>query len=129
MTLAIIAILLSSCRPAVRYIPVETVRTDSVYRDRILRDSIHVLDSVIVRLRGDTVYADRWRVEYRDRTLRDTVAVLKTDSVGVPYPVERELTRWERAKMDAGGWALCLLGLAAAVGIGYAVRWLARSRR
>jgi len=30
---------------------------------------------------------------------------VKVDSVQVPYPVERKLTRWESMKMELGGWA------------------------
>lgn len=43
----------------------------------------------------------------------------------VPYPVERELSRWERVKMDFGG--LALGGVAAALCI--AVVWLIRKFR
>jgi hypothetical protein len=32
-----------------------------------------------------------------------TDTVIKTDSIQVPYPVERKLTKWEKIKMDAGG--------------------------
>jgi hypothetical protein len=42
------------------------------------------------------VYQDRWR----DRVVRDTV--IKTDSIQVPYPVERKLSRWETFCLDYG---------------------------
>ena len=32
--------------------------------------------------------------------------VLQRDSIPVPYPVEKPLTKWERWKMDMGGWAM-----------------------
>lgn len=114
-----------SCR-TVKYVPVETVRIETEYKDRLLRDSIHVTDSVFIHENGDTVYRDRWRIEYRDRVLRDTVAINRTDTIAVPYPVERELSRWEEAKMDLGGWAI---GLSLTGILGYAVLWLIRRRK
>ena len=55
--------LLAGCR-TVRYVPVETVRTDSVYVDRWQRDSVYVRDSVWVNLwtAGDTVFVDKVNV-------------------------------------------------------------------
>ena len=32
--------------------------------------------------------------------------VMQRDSIPVPYPVEKQLTKWQRWKMDAGGWAM-----------------------
>ena len=49
------SILLSSCGN-IRYVPVETVRTDSVYNTVYRRDSIYMRDSVYVLDKGDTVY-------------------------------------------------------------------------
>lgn len=94
-----------SCR-SVRYVPVETVRSDTLYVNRLHRDSVLVKDSVFVREKGDTVevfrtlFVDRWR----DRT--DTVRAVSTDTIRVPYPVEKELTRWEKTKLDIGGIAI-----------------------
>ncbi len=28
-----------------------------------------------------------------------------TDSVQVPYPVEKQLSRWQQMKIELGGWA------------------------
>lgn len=90
----------------VKYIPVEKVRTE--YVDKIKRDSIHVLDSVVIREKAgervDTLEITRWRTEYRDKLLRDSVFVL--DSIRIPYPVEKTLTRWQAMKMDMGGFAI-----------------------
>lgn len=53
----IILSLLAGCK-SVKYIPVETVRTDSMYVDHYLRDSIYQRDSVFINrwTAGDTVY-------------------------------------------------------------------------
>ena len=119
--------LICGCR-TVRYVPVETVRTDSVYVDRFMRDSVLVRDSVWVnRWRaGDTVYQDKvvykWR--YRDRWQYDTVAVVRRDSVKVPYPVEREPGWWERARLKLF-WPL----VAVVVVLAVAVWWMIRRRQ
>nr|UWG87968.1 MAG: hypothetical protein [Bacteriophage sp.] len=31
--------------------------------------------------------------------------MIKTDSVQIPYPVEKALNRWQKAKIELGGWA------------------------
>ena len=100
----LLALAICSCR-SIQYGPVETVRTDSVYLNGVERDSVHLRDSVFVREKGDTVWLERCKYLYRDRVTHDTVSVVKVDTVRIPYPVERELTRWQRFKMDAGGVA------------------------
>lgn len=100
------------CRSRIQYVPVESVRTE--YRDKVQRDSIYVLDSIYMREKGDTVFVDRWRYAYKDRLLTDTLIL--NDTVRVPYPVEKSLSRWQRAKMDVGGWiiggmSIILLGI------------------
>jgi hypothetical protein len=39
--------------------------------------------------------------------VHDTIE--RVDSVRVPYPVEKQLTRWQSLKMEAGGIAFALL--------------------
>lgn len=101
--------LLTGCK-SVQYVPVETVRTDSVYVDRYLRDSIYQRDSVFVNrwTAGDTVYQDKvvWKYVYRDKVKYDTVAILRSDTVRIPFPVDRELSKWEQIRLDVGGWAI-----------------------
>lgn len=80
----------SSCTKTI-YIPVESVRTE--YKDRMLRDSIYHYDSVFVKLKGDTVFFEKYKYLYRDKLVRDSI--FKTDSIQVPYPVaiEKEVNR------------------------------------
>lgn len=98
---------------SIRYIPVETVTTDSIYVDRYLRDSIYQRDSVFVNqwMVGDTVYHDKviWKYVYRDKVRYDTVSILRSDSVRVPYPVEHKLTKWEEVSLTVGGWAIAFI--------------------
>ena len=94
----------SSCRT--KYVPVESVRTEIEYRDRWQRDSIHVHDSIVIQSKGDTVFRDRWHTLYRDRYLSDTTYIYRTDSIQVPYLVERNLTWWQKVKQETGGIAI-----------------------
>lgn len=81
------ACFISSC-DVVKYIPVESTRTEKEYVDRWNRDSVFVKDSVFVMMKGDTVFRDRTRTEYRDRFSRDTIYVSQRDTIREPYPVE-----------------------------------------
>ncbi|RGN50025.1 MULTISPECIES: hypothetical protein [unclassified Bacteroides] len=101
-------ICLSSCR-SVQYIPVETIKTNTEYRDRLQRDSIHIKDSVLMFVKGDTVFRDRWHTEYRDKLIRDTINITDTIKTEVPYPVEKKLSKWQSFKMDVGGWAFGII--------------------
>jgi hypothetical protein len=81
----ILLLILSSCSKTL-YVPVESVRTE--YKDVLLRDSVYVSDSVVIRAKNDTVWYEKYKIYYKDRLLRDSIIV--TDSVQVPYPVEVE---------------------------------------
>ena len=96
---------LCSCR-SIQYVPVESVKYDSIYLNKLVRDSIYERDSIYIRESGDTVYKYRDRYIYRNKLVRDTVYSVSSDSIPVPYPVEKQLTRWQSIKMDAGGYAI-----------------------
>ena len=129
--LALCAALLCACGSCTRtvYTPVEstTVRTDTLHRAVVRVDTILQRDSVTVMQRGDTVMVTRFRDRYRVKLHTDTVREVSVDSVrvAVPYPVERELTRWEQVKMDFGGMALGGLVIALCA----AVAWLIKKYR
>ena len=118
--LVLLAMSVTSCR-SVRYVPVETVKHDSVYFNKVVRDSIHVKDSVLVIVKGDTVTEFRYKYIYRDKAKTDTAYVSRTDTIRVPYPVEAKLTKWQQFKMDAGGYAIALIIITILVIVGYMV--------
>lgn len=99
-----IAICLTSCR-SIKYVPVETVKTEYKTRDSIRFDSIYEHDSIFLFVKGDTVYKEKYRYKYRYLTINKTDTVVKTDSIQVPCPVEKQLTKWQKIKMELGGWA------------------------
>ena len=102
-----LAICFVSCRT--QYVPVETVRTEYKTRDSIRVDSIHQQDSVYVLVKGDTIYQYRYKYLYKYQYLNRTDTVIRVDSVQAPYPVEKQLSRWQSIKMELGGWAFGLV--------------------
>lgn len=126
MWAALIWLLVSLCGcTTTKYAPVESVRTE--YRDgdveHVVTDTVHHNRFVFVK--GDTVLdiRDRWHrsTEY----VHDTMRVIQSDTIRVPYPVERRLSKWEQTKMDFGGIALGILAAALSI----AVLWLIRKFR
>ncbi len=101
------------------YVPVESVRTDSVRAVVVRIDSVRTTDSVYVRERtkNDTVIIEKLKYQYRDRMqmVHDTVYINRRDSVSVPVPVteyvevEARLSWWQHLKMSIGGIALAFL--------------------
>ena len=97
-----------SCR-SVQYVPVENIRTEYKTRDSIRVDSIYNQDRIYVFVKGDTVYQYRYKYLYKYQYINRADTVIKTDSVQVPYPIEKQLSRWQSIKMELGGWAFGLV--------------------
>lgn len=99
--------LLGGCK-SIRYVPVESHTTDTLYQVKTERDSIHTTDSIYIHewasVTGDTIYIDRhhYRDRWRDRWRVDTLYKSHTDTIQVPYPVEKPLTRWQQFCLDYG---------------------------
>lgn len=150
--LAIAGILcLSGCRARVQYVPVESesetidsvvIRDSVVERTFINRkDSTYIKDSTVIVLddKGNVIRTELYRERDRFRELNsdyrllqarcDSLLNVKQVTTQVPYPVERELSRWERTKIEVGGWAIGLLSGCLIIGIGYLVRWLIRRKK
>lgn len=98
-----------------KYVPTENivVKTDTMYSVKVRVDTIQVHDSVAVVQKGDTIMITKYRDRFKIRERIDTLYKTSVDSVEVkvPYPVERELTTWEQAKMGLGGLAMGGLGI------------------
>lgn len=135
--------LLTGCRTK-EYVPVESVRTEYKDRVKIVHDTVldsvqkHNFtlqkDSMAVATSGDTVKIEHWhtlKLIYYEKaaskaltSATDSSTAARADSVKVPYPVERKLTKWEQVKMDFGSWAIGIAGIALIAGIVAIVRWL-----
>lgn len=124
--LVILSLLFSSCK-SIQYVPVETVRTE--YKTNTVHDSVFVEsikhDSVVIMQKGDTVFVSKWHTLYKDRwrerLITDTL--IKIDSIQIPYPVEKKLTKWQQIKMDVGGISIgaCLCIIVMLI-VGFLVR-------
>ena len=107
ITLALAALCCASlCSCKTKYVSVPEyhevvkIKHDSIYA----KDSVYVHDSIFTERKGDTLYINKSQTKYVDRW-RDVLRVdsfIKTDSIRVPYPVERKLTKWESFCIDYG---------------------------
>lgn len=156
-------LIMCGCAPAVRYVPVESVRTEyltadttgiyehlrahweSEYHKENAADSLieRWKETLTLNEKGDTtrhdtehtVYVSSRREVELERKLKQSdsiikalqtrLASVKADSIPVPYPVERPLSRWERVKMDFGGMAIGAL----AISLCTAIIWLIKKLR
>lgn len=50
-----------------------------------------------------------------DTIYKPSKEVIVTKEVKVPYPVEKELTRWQQLKLELGGWAFGIIITAALI--------------
>lgn len=115
IALTVIVLCLASCKT--QYVPVETVRTETQFIDRLQRDSIFVKDSVFIKEKNDTVYLTKWRTEYKEALRVDTFHVHRIDSVQTIVEVEMRLTKWQKAKMNIGTGVMWVVPILIAVGL------------
>lgn len=147
----LVIFLLLGCRSRIQYIPVESkteLRDSVITRDSIVikekvvtRDSTVTKDSTVIILddKGNVIRTELYREKERYRELNsdyrllqakyDSLQSLKNKVIEIPYPVEKELTRWQQTKMDVGGWAMGVLSGIVILGIGYIVVWFVKRRR
>ena len=160
--LAMTALCFTSCSHRV-YVPVQSIRTDTIYMSR--KDSVHIKDSLITRqvinvrdsitIHDSVVivqdeqgkvkerlivrYRDRWHATQDNLTLQrqidrykasnDSLLATMREHIEVPKVVERELSRWEKLKMDVGGWAIGALSATMLASIAYIIIWLLKKYR
>lgn len=132
----IICLLLSMCACKTQYKVVEVPRvvtqTNVEHHTNIVRDTLLRRDSVIIMQRGDTIYHETWHHlqainrTYVADTVRDTIPQIVTVTKTEAKEVEKKLTKWQRIKMNLGGW---LLGVLAAALLGGAVYGIIKLRK
>ncbi len=112
--------MLSACA-ATKYVPVEVVcteyknhtdtvsMTDTVYKEK--NTTIREADPALVNELGLKLKDNERAILILQKELERAVSmkkqhttdtVIKTDSVPVPYPVEKQLTAWQQMKVDFG---------------------------
>lgn len=110
--IALTAFLLAGC-VSTKYVPVETVRTEYITKSDtfIKHDSILHKDSVFVYMKGDTVWLEKWHTRYIERLQKQIVTdtLIRCDTISVPYPVEKELTFFQKVAIN--GFAYITIAL------------------
>ena len=131
-----------SCR-SVKYVPVESkmeTRDSVVVRDSVVmrevtnyRDSVVTKDStvLVVDENGNVIRTELYRQKEIYRALQKEYDMLlerykklesqKVDTIRVPYPVEKPLTRWQKWKLDLGGFAMAAIVITVLVVVGRVV--------
>lgn len=123
----IAATFLCGCTKTV-YVPAESAsyRADTVRLVTQRTDSVYRLDSVFVLQKGDTVVINRYRERWRDRreVVHDTTVAVRTDTIRVPYPVEKTV----EVEKPFPWWSKLLM-LVGILALSIAVAWLALKYR
>ncbi len=122
--------MITSCKTKTQIVTVPEYHTEYIIRsDTLTRtDSVLIKDSVYVYNMGDTIiinkvaYRDKVRNVYKVRT--DTL--LRRDSIRVPYPVERDLTKEEQKYIDLGKRCVNDAIILLILGVMVVVVWLVR---
>lgn len=133
---SMVVLLLSLCSCKTQYKVVEVPRvvtqTNVEHHTNIVRDTLLRRDSVIIMQRGDTIYHETWHHlqainrTYIADTVRDTIPQIVTVTKTQVKEVEKRLTKWQRIKMNLGGWLLAVL---AGVLLGGAVYGIIKLRK
>ncbi len=117
-------ICLYGCK-TVRFVPVQEyhtlykTRVDTVQRWDSVRDvqwmTIREVDSTQLAAlgiqlkglkKGLLIERNKLLQKISNEKTHKVDTVMQRDSIPVPYPVEKPLTKWQRWKMDLGGWAM-----------------------
>ena len=115
---------------SVEYVPVIEHRTDTVYKNKVVYDSIYQHDSTYIKEKGDSVYIERWHTKYVLKEKTDTLYESRVDSIPVPYEVvkevevEKPLSWWQSMRIHIGGIVCWLLLILAIYGILKWRKWL-----
>lgn len=98
-----------ACKGSERIVEVPVTKTE--YKDRVMekRDLVYIHDSTYMHVGGDTIYVYQYRNVYRDKFRTDTLYINRTDSIAVPYPIERQLSAWERNFINLGKFFFVVL--------------------
>lgn len=110
IVLIFLAAILCSCK-SIQYIPVETIKRDTTYISQTKIDSIYQRDSIYVEHKGDTVYLNKYKYLYKYIEKRDTLWREKVDTVQVAYPVEAQLTKRQKIKINMGEYLIAAIAL------------------
>lgn len=107
--IAYLFLMMVGCKSKTVLVPVESVKTE--WRDKYVRDSIYIKDSVRIYQRGDTVFQDRFLKIYKDRHVRDSIYINDTIRVPVLVPSEPVFVDKPDSWVDTTQKYICRVGL------------------
>ena len=110
IALVFLATILYSCK-LIQYVPVETIKRDTTYISQTKIDSIYQRDSIYVEHKGDTIYKTKYKYLYKYIEKHDTLWREKVDTVQVAYPIEAQLTKWQKIKINMGEYLIAAIAL------------------
>lgn len=108
--LVFLVAILYSCK-SIQYVPIETIKRDTTYISQTKIDSVYHRDSIYVEHKGDTVYLNKYKYLYKYIEKHDTLWREKVDTVQVAYPVEAQLTKWQKIKINMGEYLIAAIAL------------------
>ena len=88
----IVALILCSCR-STRYVPVEIIKTDTLYIAKLKVDSVYHRDSVHVETKGDSVTIYKEKYITKIEQLHDTIRSYSVDIISVVIPQSSESSK------------------------------------
>ena len=110
-----LSILLVCLLLAVACSPRIITRTEVVYRDRVQKDSLFFRDSIYIKekVKGDTIYIDRFRDRYviRDKLRTDTLLQEVHDTTFRDVPVPADLSLSQRFRIKSFWWLILLVAI------------------
>ena len=106
----IIMLCLTGCKT--RYIEVPKVHTEYQTKYLVQHDTLRTTDSILIRYKGDTVFVGK--IRYRDRVsvINRTDTIIKTDSIPIYVPVEKNLSLKQKTYIIVGKYTLAIGGMA-----------------
>jgi len=110
---AVFGLLLFTGCTTTKYVPIETVRTDTLKVTKYERATVFIHDSTIVSEKGDTMFVEKWHTKFRDRWHHDSVYIASHDTIPQPYPVTEYVER-KRSKLD---WFFIITGIIALIAV------------
>lgn len=135
----IFLLFLGSCKTKIQYVPVKELEFHNVYfRDTTIKTIlIPYRDSTTVKDTSSYLknkYADSWAIwnngflSHSLNIFPDTIPInLQIQEVEIlreveiPIEIEKKLTKWQKIKMDFGGWSIGVLSGIIIIGIIYLI--------
>lgn len=127
-----LAFVFSGCKT--KYVTTPEYHTEYIYKTDsfVKKDSVYLKDSIFIMQKGDTIFYNKvtYKNRYRDVYKFKTDTIFKADSIRIPYPVVKELSKNEQRLMDIGKCVVALIkGLAFIATAAGVIIWWYRNKK